>query len=632
MSESEGRRSGAARAATSPSDLGGVDVGAQPRQYLITPQAGLPARAAGVQPMSMSMLNVTVQGLDVVKRIKRPRAVLATFGVGQGEATDIIVTNMEPERADFMRITAPQLAIGENVSLDYGPLTLLAGGPPLGLATLARSTVKPRSIRFRVLGANDKPLEGAVVTLAGDTVPGQGVTNRSGEVTLDLYTLQDRPARLLSVMKSTGYWDLYLPQPQVSDSQVNIVRLNAYSETLDGFPDAFRYGWGQKLMGLDRLGPGLTGQGVKIAIIDSGADNSHPLLNHLTVGRDFSDSGNLTAWNDDVVGHGSHCAGVITARSTGGLRGFAPDAEVHVLKVFPGGRYDSLIEALNYCIENDIDVVNMSLGGDDEMNVAVEQTLIAAVNSGIACIVAAGNSGDSVKYPARSPNALAVAALGDVNETRPNSWDRSNLREQFLSGDGMFSPAFTCFGPEVAVCAPGVAIISTVPGDAFEAQSGTSMAAPHVTGLAALVLAHHPIFRTTLRERTKERVAGLFSIIKSICVPYAFGSDRIGAGLPKLDALQQFLTPSTAPAEGSDGTGTNGQQAANAPVPAGAGNALGGLQPQSAGLTPFGAGPGPVPVPPEWYLAQMAAQNRGAASLQGADPALAWLVRSLRGW
>lgn len=634
--EERSSRGGTTRSA-SPTTPAGVDVvGAQRRQYLLAPKAGLPARAAGVAPLSVGQFNATVQGLDVVRRIKRPRETMATLAAGQGEATDVAVCNLEPERAELIAATAPQLSIGENAPLGYdgGPINPLRDVPSLGGSLLALTAVKPRPIRFQVLGVGDKPLEGAVVTLTGDTVPGQLPTDAKGEATLDLYTLQDRPARALHVTKPGGYWDLYLTEPDLSDSTTNIVRLRSYTETISGFPEGFNHGWGQRMMGLSRLA-GFTGDGVKIAIIDSGADNSHPLLAHIQLGRDLSEGADPAAWNNDIVGHGTHCTGIIAARSDRQLRGFAPDAEVHVLKVFPGGRYDSLIDALDYCIERRIDVVNMSLGGGDTVNPVVEETIATAVHSGVACIVAAGNSGDAVKYPARSPNALAVAAVGDYDEAQPNSWDRSNVRPQFLAADGVFSPAFTCHGPEVAVCAPGVAIISTVPGGGFEAQTGTSMAAPHVTGLAALLLAHHPIFREVLRERNQARVAGLFSMIRSMCVSYPFGFDRTGFGLPRFDGVENvFQEARRAPEAGAalppapqPGAPVNGGQQfapqAAAPQP---GPLLGGMV---GGFVPFRAGP-PAPTVDPRYLPYLYGQV--AAGQQATDPRLLWLLSQQARW
>ena len=119
---------------------------------------------------------------------------------------------------------------------------------------------------------------------------------------------------------------------------------------------------------------------------------------------------------EDKNGHGTHCAGVITARSTDqvAFRGFAPDAEIHVFKIFPGGQFSNLLDALDECMALDVDIVNLSLGSD-QVSQAVEQKLEEAVLDGVACIVAAGNSGGPLQYPASSPNVLAVSAIGRLN-------------------------------------------------------------------------------------------------------------------------------------------------------------------------------------------------------------------------
>jgi subtilisin len=285
------------------------------------------------------------------------------------------------------------------------------------------------------------------------------------------------------------------------------------------------------------------GKGVKIAIIDSGADTNHPLLNHIKLGLDASTGGQRDGWKVDAIGHGSHVAGVITANGGGRsmYTGFAPEAEIHVIKVFPGG-YDTLIQALNYCVAQRVDVVNMSLGGA-EISVAVEQALQEATLAGIACIVAAGNSGDAVKYPASSPNALAVGAVGNTVETRAQSWAQTQIIVDSIAADGTYPAKFSCHGPQIGVCAPGVAIVSTLPGDSYGTDDGTSMASPHVTGLAALILAHHPLFRTTLAERNQARVAALFSIVRDLCTAYPFSDGRAGAGMPTLtqSAVREFI-------------------------------------------------------------------------------------------
>jgi subtilisin len=91
------------------------------------------------------------------------------------------------------------------------------------------------------------------------------------------------------------------------------------------------------------------------------------------------------------MSHGSHCAGVIAGNGERGhIRGFAPKAEVHILKVFPGGAFNNLVAAINYCIDNNIQVVNWSLGSDVGSQV-VAQTIQRARQAGVAVFVAAGN-------------------------------------------------------------------------------------------------------------------------------------------------------------------------------------------------------------------------------------------------
>ena len=532
--------------------------GGNRQSYMIAPRAAGLARLANIQPMSALQMQSTVQalGVDVTRTIRRSRTALQTLGTGSGDAADVVVANLEPERAEvFRQSLPPNMVIAPNLPLGY---STIPGGPvPGGAASPFFAQVVNRTIALRVLGAGDNPLPGVNVSIAGEGAPAQGVTDNNGNVQLNLVTLANRPIRTLSVLPKDSHWDLYLSNPQIVDNTVNTVRLRAFSEGISGFPAQFRSGWGQRVMGLDQLPKEIRGAGVKIAIIDSGCDNTHPLLSHVRVGTDFTGSANPAAWSTDTVGHGTHCAGIIAGRSNDAfaLRGFAPDAEIHILRIFPGGDYAFLLQALDYCIDNQIDVVSMSLGGSAEVNPIIEETLLAAMQHGISCIVAAGNSGDAVKYPASSSQCFAVAAVGDVRELQPNTWDSTTVQMGSVGPDGLFSPTFTCFGPQVRVCAPGVGIISTVPGGVFESESGTSMAAPHITGVAALLLAHHPVFQTQYRTRTRDRVNALFGLIQSICTPLSLGSDRTGAGMPNIARLAAVLqaqpAQATAPQPGT---------------------------------------------------------------------------------
>jgi subtilisin len=543
-------------------------VGHGKRQFIIAPRRGTQALTAGLRPMSGAAARALIgqlPGLELM-RVLWPRRGVSPLSLTPDEASEVYIARIDPDRVELVRqLTHPQLLVEEDALLEYGAPAGLACPAPARLSSWnTLGALETRQIRIRVLGDGDRPLASVGVSLSGDGFPQEGRTDKRGEVALPLITLAGRPARSLFVSAPSNHWDQYVSEPELSDAEVNVVRLRALEETMAGFPVHFRYGWGQILMGLDRIPESFAGQGVRIAIVDSGADTDHSLLRHIRYGLDLTEAADAQGWTQDIVGHGSHCAGVIGAHDESGkmLRGFVPEAEIHILKVFPGGRFSSLLQALDYCIEVDIDIVNLSLTSP-ERSQAVEQKLEEVALHGIACIVAAGNSGGSVQYPASSLYTLAVAALGHVSEYPQDTWDATTVLPGLVAPDGIFAPNWSSFGPEVAVCAPGVAIVSTVPGG-FEPLSGTSMAAPHVTGLAALLLAHHPMFQGPLRARTQQRVVALFSMIRSLCVPYAFGPQRTGAGLPRLHGVEPYLRPSIH--DRSAGTHGNGKAVAATPA------------------------------------------------------------------
>jgi len=567
------------------------------RQFIIAPRRGSQALSAELRPMTSGVVRGVVEQIPDLEilRVLRPRRGGSVLSVVPDEATEAFVVRIDPDRAELIKQTIPrQLIVEEDGLLEYGTPAGLQYPAPTRLASWnSVGTLETRYIQIRVLGEGDRPLANVGVSLAGEGFPQEGRTDKKGEITLPLVALPERRPRSLFVNAPSNYWDHYLVEPEVSDREANTVRLRAIAETIFGFPEQFRYGWGQIKMGLDRIPETLTGKGVKIAIVDSGADTSHPLLHQIRLGLDLTNNpADPHSWAQDIIGHGSHCAGIIAARDESGkmMRGFAPEAEIHILKVFPGGRFSSLLEALDYCLDLDIDLINLSLGGPRRSE-AVEQKLEEAALHGIACIVAAGNSGGPVQYPASSAYTLAIAALGRLNESPDKTWDATTVIPELVAPDGIFAPSFGCFGPEVAVCAPGVGIVSTVPGG-FEPLSGTSVAVPHVTGLAALLLAHHPVFQGSLRIRNQQRVAGLFQLIRSLCVPYRFGTLGTGAGLPRLHGVEHVLQPSpehpgARPSSGNGQATTLGGQpsgGSGAPVVQPIGGVLHGMSATAAGL------------------------------------------------
>ncbi len=514
---------------------------------------------AGFAPVDFDgVLDQLADDPDVhVERVIEPTG-LALLAATPVELQRVVVARMPEAKAGELNAQHPQLLVEPDALLHPVP------APAPVLADLRDpTTFAPFGLAMTwdllVTGPDGTPVPDAAVFLYGSGVPVQGRTGADGSVALSLTGETDETLRALYVNPQSTYWSLWLDEPPLRSGQPNTVQLTPLAATLPGFPDTEHVGWGQTTMRLDQLDPSLTGRGIRIAVIDSGAAIGHRDLTAIKEGRDFtvvpsSESG----WTDDVIAHGSHCSGVIAAsRDAAGIRGFAPDADVRELRVFPGGRFSSLIDALSYCIENDVDVVNMSLGSSATAE-AMLRKLEQARQAGVACIVAAGNSGGPVQFPGTSPEVLTVAAVGKLGEYPADSFHARQV--QGAVDNGYFSAAFTCHGPEVDVCAPGVAVVSTVPADGFAAWDGTSMAAPHVTGLAALVLAHNPEFAGARRDAA--RVDRLFATLRASCTPLALGdSGRTGAGVP--DAVRAVtgrgLVPGgTSPIPGLSGSTVDG--------------------------------------------------------------------------
>jgi subtilisin len=511
-------------------------IGARRGQYLIAarqPMGGM--MPMGFQPLQFSAIEHALRQSPEIEVVDTVGAknVVGALAEGMGEAPSVLVARMTDQNANILHQQAQgRLVVERDQHLQMADPSFY---PPVMVSGVLPSTGPVLATVVTVLGKDNAPLADAEVYLFGSMLPGSGVTDQNGQVTLSMFGETAQSIRGLYVKPKSDYWSFYQRNPDISTGEANVVVLRALADwpALADFPRQQAYGWGQKAMRLDQLPATYRGQGIKIAVIDSGAATSHGDLNKIRFGFDIiNKKTNPATWNDDSIGHGSHCAGVIAgADNAYGVRGFAPDAEVHACKLFPGGQISQLIDALEYCIEKQVDVVNLSLGGA-EPSEALEQQILRAKRAGIACIVAAGNSGGPVQYPASSPNVLAVSAIGKLNEFPPDSY-HSETVTQFVDANGLFAAKFSCYGPQVAVCAPGVAVVSSVPANNFAAWDGTSMAAPHITGLAALVLAHHPDFQGTFKGRTPERVERLFQIIKMSARPVNLGdASRTGFGLP----------------------------------------------------------------------------------------------------
>jgi subtilisin family serine protease len=216
---------------------------------------------------------------------------------------------------------------------------------------------------------------------------------------------------------------------------------------------------------------------VVVAVIDSGVDLTHPDLDGVAV----VDPRNMV-WNNadvsDEVGHGTHVMGTIVAETNNGegIAGIAPDSTLMPIKIADDSGYvafSDVLDGVDWAREHGADVINMSLGGP----LTVEQvslgqpTFTAARDADILMVAAAGNDATRIRmYPASFAGVVSVSAV-DATDT---------IAE------------FSNTGRAVDIAAPGVDLISTIPDGEYELGTGTSMASPHVAGVAALVRAARP--------------------------------------------------------------------------------------------------------------------------------------------
>ncbi len=293
---------------------------------------------------------------------------------------------------------------------------------------------------------------------------------------------------------------------------------------------------------------------VVVAVIDSGVDYVHPDLAGQIwhnrgevggvegvdddgngyvddlVGWDFSDAPGLPGQGDyltrdadpsDESGHGTHVAGIIAAGIDNGIgiAGVASNARIMVLRAgfnLPSGGYlqdDDIAAAMVYAVDNGADIINMSWG-DPRPAPMMRDVVRYADGAGVVMVAAAGNEGeDAVFYPARFAETIAVGA--------------SAPEDQVL--------AFSNYGPSIDVVAPGSAVMSLLPKGRYGLLSGTSMAAPHVAGLVALLVGRQPqwdadLVRGALRATARDALAEGWDA-------------RSGAGLVHFDALAPLNPP-----------------------------------------------------------------------------------------
>ncbi|WP_255955528.1 type VII secretion-associated serine protease mycosin [Streptomyces odontomachi] len=264
----------------------------------------------------------------------------------------------------------------------------------------------------------------------------------------------------------------------------------------NSFPDNDMYPgtpWSLQRVLLDELWAQSTGKGVRVAVIDTGVDTKNKQLKgavDVAAGNNFlpkkddkgeaiQDRGNEHG-TTDTVGHGTKAAGIIAARRAKGTGfvGLAREATIIPIKQNDAeghGKAELLADAIAYAVQKKADVINISqdTAGGVKPAPSLENAVEDAIRHGVVVVASAGNNGAKTgkekTYPASYPGVLAVGAS-----------DRNNERALFSQRSG-----------ELGVAAPGVDMVSTVPGKGHCSDDGTSFSAPYVSGVAALIVAKH---------------------------------------------------------------------------------------------------------------------------------------------
>ena len=224
--------------------------------------------------------------------------------------------------------------------------------------------------------------------------------------------------------------------------------------------------WGIKRINAPAAWKKINYSNVRVAVLDTGVNYNHQDLKTVKQGYNSIDPSKPPF---DDHGHGTHVTGTIAAIADGkGVAGVVPGIQLYAVKVLDsagGGKISAVASGIEWAVKNRIDIINMSLSS--RWDSAVDDMIKAAYKAGITIVASAGNYGNQVRFPANMDETISVGAIG-MDDTVPE---------------------FSCRGRDLDFVAPGVDIYSTTMDGNWGNNTGTSMAAPHVAGLAAIAVA-----------------------------------------------------------------------------------------------------------------------------------------------
>lgn len=386
-----------------------------------------------------------------------------------------------------------------------------------------------------------EPVESGWLTEAGEaavTAPGSHETVEIRESYLD-----DGPK--LAFMTATAERALRASNPEiriVPRTLYKLVESDGEPASVAGLPGLFLDDFRRRLYGaIGATGP--TGEDVVVGILDTGVDHTHPRLRGVVGGRGMVPGEPYDAMGIPSTGprgeHGTHVAGLVGARgdpATGPV-GIAPGCVMRSYRLFPAqGKLStdnySIMTGIRAAVEDGCHLLNLSFGGGQAREDGVRDAINYAWDNGVLCIAAAGNSGRRpVLYPAAHNNCVGVSALGRLGSFPDGHAWQKHVSDPYSAIDpSVFVASFSNVGPPIDFAAPGHALCSTLPGGSYGLMSGTSQAAPIVTGLAAVLLSRNPNILGSAGNASRSEA--MMQMLTSRASVLSFGSpDFEGFGL-----------------------------------------------------------------------------------------------------
>lgn len=504
---------------------------AQTSRFVLLPVRGLHSEEMrGVGAGSQSFTRAASSRLEVLAAGSNPRKPTMTLLHSIAETGPKLVEMGAAEIA-AMRVSDPGVRAVPVVKYELARMPIYEVESKVKLAATALST--KLSIRFvdKKTKAGVRGVQVAAFTNLKQRIGAGGKSDAKGSVALDLGGSSVK-LQMLVAYGPPGYWGLGKKATTLKNGTVFEL------EPVDlGTPDfvATLYG------GVSAA----AGGGVVVGVIDSGVDGTHPDLHvqgggaFVTAEGDAGGSGPAAKEGE----HGTHVAGIIsstgslhpkTPKTTTGKRGIAPKVSLYSYRVFPNSgagadNYD-IVRAIDQGVKDKCDFLNMSLGSPSP-DEAVEAAIKDAFDQGTVCIVATGNDDRApVSYPAAWDISVAVTSAGKKGTYPAGSNEVLDEVAPFATTDAkVYISSFANVGPAVDFTGPGEGIVSTLPGGMYGVMSGTSMACPSVTGIAASLLSANAAIRNMARNR--DRSIAIVGMMNKAAQPLGFNPTLEGAGL-----------------------------------------------------------------------------------------------------